>query len=204
MGSAECAGAEFGEITESDQDKGSAFPALRHTHQQCAVDHKKDDEQCEGGGPRSRDPAAGGIEDGRAGEKGNPRARRLSMGLVRRHRLPGVDEVAIDSDPSKGRGDLRDFGDQGSGKGASPIDLHKLTLCTADRGPDGQRTINAVKHLRILRASRWLLRRAGLVNLDFEGNFPFRLIHGSNRNCPCIRMSLFGIGLLHVFQASAN
>jgi hypothetical protein len=149
MGSAECAGAEFGEITESDQDKGSAFPALRHTHQQCAVDHKKDDEQCEGGGPRSRDPAAGGIEDGRAGEKGNPRARRLSMGLVRRHRLPGVDEVAIDSDPSKGRGDLRDFGDQGSGKGASPIDLHKLTLCTADRGPEGQRTINAVKHLRI-------------------------------------------------------
>jgi hypothetical protein len=44
---------------------------------------------------------------------------------------------------------LRDFGDQGSGKGASPIDLHKLTLCTADRGPEGQRTINAVKHLRI-------------------------------------------------------
>ena len=133
MISAKCAGAEFGEITESDQDKGSAGPAFRHAHQQRTVDHQKDGEQCEGGGPRSRDPAAGSVEDGRAGENGNPRARRLSMCLVRRHRLPGVDEVAIDSDPSKGCRDLRDFGDQGSGAGASPIYLHALTICTADR-----------------------------------------------------------------------
>ena len=40
--SAECAGAEFCEITESDQDKGGAGPAFHHAHQQRAVDHEKD------------------------------------------------------------------------------------------------------------------------------------------------------------------